>query len=81
MQTDLFSFNSGSILFAETELGDGNVIKDDIEISRTFCQFTTHEQGNLLSLCDQLWGIEFGNNTFQDFITNRGKDFFIVIQA
>ena len=68
----LFSFNGSSIFFTETELCDGHIIKNNVEVSGTFCQFSPNKQGNLLALGDQLWCIEFGNHTFQNFIANGG---------
>lgn len=76
---NLFGFNSCSIFFTETKLRDWHIIKNDVEIPSSFCEFTTDEKWNLLTLCNKLRRIEFCNYTFQNFIANGRKNFFIII--
>ena len=68
----LFGFNSCSIFFTETEFCDGNIVKNDVEVSGSFCQFLANKQRNLLTLGDQLGCIEFGDHTFKNFIADGG---------
>ena len=38
MSTNLLGFNGGGVLVAETEIGDGHVVEDDVEVARPIGQ-------------------------------------------
>lgn len=45
--TDLLGLDSGGVLSAEAELGDGHVVQDDVEVFRPLKQLPADQQGNL----------------------------------
>lgn len=68
---DLFGFNGGRVLRTETQFGDGHIVQENVEVLRTFDQIDTNQVRHLLTLSDQLRGIEFSYDTFQNFVTKR----------
>lgn len=65
----LLRFNSCCVFTTEAELCDGDVIQDDVEILGSLCQLLANQQRHLLTLCDQLRGIELGNHALQHLCT------------
>lgn len=45
--TNLLSFHSSCVLAAEAQLGDGDIIKNDVEIFGPFKQLPAHQQRHL----------------------------------
>lgn len=45
--TDLFGLNCGGVLSTEAELGDGDVVQDDVEVFRPLEQLSADQQGHL----------------------------------
>ena len=62
----LFRFDGVCVLFAEGQFGDGDVIENDIEVSRTRSQLIAHHARHVLTLSDELRSVEFGYDTFQN---------------
>ena len=60
--TYLLGFNSSSVLFSKAELRDGHVVQDDVEVLGSLSQLSPDQHTYLLTLCNQLGGIEFSNN-------------------
>lgn len=59
---DLLGLDGGGVLPAEAELGNGDVVQDDVEISGAVGQLLADQHGDLLTLRDQLGSVELGHN-------------------
>lgn len=66
LRCNLLGFDGCWVLGRKRKLGDGNVVQNDVEIQGTLDQTFADKKWNLLALCDQLRGIELGNNSFQN---------------
>jgi hypothetical protein len=60
-------------------VGDGNILKSDVELGSTKSKVVSNSLRDSLSLGDELCGIELGDDSLQDFVSNRGEDSLIVI--
>lgn len=68
-----------SKLWAERNMGDGNVIEDQVESSGSLHQVFSDQSGNHFSLGDQLTCIELGNDGLEHFVYDRGKDSLVIV--
>lgn len=64
--------------FPQTLTHDRDVLQQDVELPRPCQQILPDLCRDDLSLGDQLGSIELGNGGFEDFVTDRGKDSFVV---
>jgi hypothetical protein len=60
-------------------VGDGNILKSDVELGSTESKVVSDSFRDSLSLSDELCSIELGDDGLQDFVTNGGEDSLIVI--
>lgn len=45
--TDLLGLHSSCVLAAETQLSDGNIIKNDVKVFGSLKELPTHQKGHL----------------------------------
>lgn len=62
-------------------MGDGDVLKSDVELLSTLEEVGADAVGDGLTLGDELGSVELGDNGLQDFVSDRWKDTLIVILA
>lgn len=79
--SNLLCFNSIVVFLAESEVGNGNIFKDDVEIRGTVGKDLTDHAGDLLTLCDKLRGVELSNNALESFVNDRGENTLIIVLA
>lgn len=66
-------------LRAERDVRDGNVIQDQVELSRSFHQVVPDQSRDHLSLGDQLAGVELRGDGFQDLVDDRGEYSLVIV--
>jgi hypothetical protein len=84
-------------LGAESDVGDGDIVQNEVEPSCTLHQVVSNESRHLdellacptiqqkqrgshiLSLSDQLTGVELRNDTLQDFVDDRWQYALVVV--
>lgn len=59
----------------------GHIVERDVEACGTARQVFTDQTGNILTLCDQLTGVELRNNALQNLVHNRREDTLVEILA
>lgn len=55
-------YERGGERLTEWQVGDGDIIEDDVEVFGPVHQVSADEQRDLLTLSNQLRGVEFGHN-------------------
>lgn len=60
-------------------MGDGNVLKSNVELLGTLEEVAADAVGDGLTLCDELCGVELGDDGFEDFVSDGWEDTLIVI--
>lgn len=60
---------------------DGDVFKGNVELFGALEEVSTDSSGDLFSLSNEFGSVELGDDGFEDFISNGGKDSFIVVGA
>lgn len=78
---DLFGLNGIEILFAKGELGDGDVVDDDVEVGCPFGEEVSDSVGDLVSLGEELGGWELGHYCSQDLVAYCWQHFLFIIFA
>ena len=66
----LLGLDGGGVLPAEAELGDGDVVEDDVEVPGAVGQLLADHHGDLLALRDQLRGVELGHHALQHLVAD-----------
>ncbi len=62
-------------------MGDGDIFKGDIEFLGALEEVGADSVADGFTLGDEFCGVELGNNGFQYFVTNGGKNSFVVVLA
>ena len=78
---NLLCFDRMGKLLSELHRSQGNVIKTDVELGRSFHQPLLHQSGDLVTLRDQLGGVEEGYDGLEHFVDNGGQNTFVPIGA
>jgi hypothetical protein len=60
-------------------VGDGNVLKSNVELLGTLEEVAADAVGDGLTLGDELCGVELGDDGFEDFVSDGWEDTLIVI--
>ena len=60
---------------------DGYVIQEDVEPCSTLDEVFPDHPTDILTLCDQLAGVELGDDTLEDFVDNGWQYTLVVICA
>jgi hypothetical protein len=60
-------------------VGDRDIFKSDVELLGPLEEVGPDSVADGLTLGDELSGVELGYNSFEDFVSNRGKNTFIVV--
>lgn len=60
---------------------DGDVLEGNVELGSAEGEVVLDSSRNGFTLCDQLCGIELGDDGLQDFISDRRQDSLIVINT
>lgn len=68
-------------LLAEGHVGDGDVLKGNVELAGALHEVGPDAVGDGLTLGDELGGVELGDDRLEDFVTDGGEDTLIVICA
>lgn len=58
---------------------DGDVFEFDVEFLGTLEQVGADSVADCFTLCDELCGVELGYDSFQDFVSDGGKNTLVVI--
>ena len=66
---DLLRLDGSSVLLPKIQVSDWHIIQQNVEVSRSLHQPPSYKCWYLLSLCDQLWGIELGYHALQYLFT------------
>lgn len=61
--------------------GQRDIVKHDVEARCASREIVPHEPGNVLSLRDQLAGVELGDHALKYFVDDGGKDSLVVVGA
>mmetsp|Transcript_50127 Transcript_50127/g.92529 ORF Transcript_50127/g.92529 Transcript_50127/m.92529 type:complete len:242 (-) Transcript_50127:80-805(-) len=75
----LLLFDGLGKFLAIHEMGDGNVIHQDVELSGSLCDCFPDFLGHLLSLSQQLLSIVLSNGCFQHLVGNGWQDALIIV--
>ena len=76
---DLLLLDSLGELATEGHVGDGDVLESDVELCGAAGEVGTDALGNGLTLGDELGGVELGDDGLKDFVTDGGKNTFVVV--
>jgi hypothetical protein len=60
---------------------NGNILQSDVELLGSLEQVGTDSVADSFTLCDQLGGVELGDDSFEDFVSDGREDTLIVILA
>jgi hypothetical protein len=75
----LLTLNGVCELWAESDVGDRDIVKDQVETPCAAHQVFSNESGNHLSLSDNLTGVELCNDTLQDLVHDRRQYALVVV--
>jgi len=78
---NLLALDGTRVLATELELGDGHILKENVEMLGTNHKVSSDELGNLLTLGDKLGGVELGDNLLTDLVHNGGKNTLVVVSS
>lgn len=56
-----------------------DVVEHDVEPGSSSREIISDQSCDIFSLRNQLTGVELGDNTFEDFVDDRGQDSLVVI--
>ena len=76
---NLLLLDGAGELLSEGHVGDGDVLKSDVELLSTLEKVGADAVAYSLTLRDKLGGIELGDDGFEDFVSNRWKNTLVVI--
>lgn len=65
----LFALNRSRVLFSEGELGDGDVIENNVEVTCALGEFASNHEADLRALSDELRSVEFSHDALEDLKT------------
>lgn len=78
---DLFGLDGSAVLRTEAELGDRDVIEDDVKVFGALDELAADHVGHQLTLSDELTGVEFGDHALEHFVADGWQDAFVVVKA
>ncbi|KAI6759034.1 hypothetical protein HG531_014030 [Fusarium graminearum] len=61
--------------------GKRDIVQKNVESGSSSSKVLSHQSSDVLSLCDELTGIELGNNTLENLVNNRRQHTLIVVGA
>lgn len=68
------------ILLPERESRDGYVIQLDVKVPSSINERLTNQEGNALSLGDELRGVESRHDRLENFVHDRREDSLVIVQ-
>ena len=77
----LLGLDSRGVLPAEAELGDGDVIEDDVEVPGPVGELFPDHHGDLLALRDELRGVELGDHALEHLVADGGQHLLVEVDA
>ncbi len=77
----LLGLNGAGEVSGELQVGDGDVIENDVEFQGAFAEHVANLLGDLLSLRDELLGVVLSNDRLKHFVTNGGKNSLVVVRS
>ena len=78
---DLLGLDGCGVLAAEGQLRDGDIVKNDVEILGSVGQQLADHHGHLLTLGDELGGVELGHHRLEDLVADRWQHFLVKVHA
>jgi hypothetical protein len=60
-------------------VGDGNVLEHDVELLGALEKLRADQVGDLLTLGDKLGGVEAGNDSLEDLVSDGGKNTLVIV--
>ena len=76
---DLLLLDGLGELLAEGHVGDGDVLEGNVELGGAAGEVAADALGDGLTLGDELGGVELGDDSFQDFVSDGGEDTLVVV--
>jgi hypothetical protein len=58
---------------------DRDILQSDVELLCTLEQVAADAVGDGLTLGDELCGVELGDNSFEDFVSDGGEDTLVIV--
>lgn len=68
-------------LLTEGHVGDGDILKSNVELTGSLDEILSDSGGHDLSLGNELGGIKLGDNGLEHLVTNGGKNSLVVIKT
>mmetsp|Transcript_82073 Transcript_82073/g.180383 ORF Transcript_82073/g.180383 Transcript_82073/m.180383 type:complete len:225 (+) Transcript_82073:90-764(+) len=78
---NLLRFDGLLVFGGEAEMGDGNVVEQDVEVLRALREVVADRAADKFTLHDELRGVVLCHHALQDFVNDGGKDLLVVVQA
>ena len=78
---NLLGLDGGGILSAECQFRDRHVVENDVEISGSVGELLSDEQRDLLTLRDELGGVEFCDDALQNLVADGWQDSLVEVGA
>ena len=60
---------------------DGDIFESDVELVGALEEIGADAVGDGFSLCDELGGVELGDNGLKNFVSDRGEDTLVIVEA
>lgn len=76
---DLLLLDGAGELLTEGHVGDGDVLKGDVELRGALEEVVADAVGDGFTLGDELGGVELGDDRLEDFVSDGREDTFIVV--
>ena len=70
LRSHLLGLDGSGVLPAEAELGDGDVVEDDVEVPGPVGELLPYHHGDLLALRDELRGVELGDHALEHLVAD-----------
>lgn len=77
--SDLLGLDGMCEFGGEGDVGDGDVVEDEVEPPRSAREVFTHETGDHLTLGDELGSVELRDDGLEDFVDDGREDAFVVV--
>lgn len=77
--SNLLLLNSLREFATESHVGNRNILKGNVEFCGTTGEFVSNALGHSLSLSNEFCGVELGDNSLEDFVSDGWQNTFIIV--
>lgn len=77
--SDLFGFDGVGEFGGEGDVGNGDVVEDEVELFCLVGEVFMDKMGDYFMLGDELGSVELGDDGFEDFVDDGRENVFIVV--